>query len=230
MSIFRFSYLALILFTVSYPLFKSFEDKLKYHRKWKFLFPGIFISAAFFIIWDVVFTEMGIWNFNSSYILGITFLNLPIEEWLFFLVTPFACVFIYEVMNYFVKSDVWGKASKTITLVLVIVLLLLALFFHDRLYTFVVCSLLAIFLLFIQFALRAPFMGRFYVAWAVCTVPFLLVNGLLTYLPVVSYNSNAILNFRIFTIPLEDLFYGMLNFLQVLTIYELLQKNSPRKR
>src|ERR1700741_1031957 len=98
----HYTYLALILFTLSYPLFKSFEDKIRFASKWKFLFPGILASAAFFITWDILFTKYGIWSFNPDYVLGLFILRLPIEEWLFFIVVPFSCIFIYEVMNYFV--------------------------------------------------------------------------------------------------------------------------------
>lgn len=222
----HFTYLALILFTISYPLFKSFEDKLQYHKKWRFLFPGILLSGSFFICWDILFTQMGVWSFNNDYILGFKIAGLPMEEWLFFLVTPFSCLFIYEVMNYFVKKDVLGKAAPIISLLLIILLGAAAIYFHDRIYTLVVCSFLAVFLFIHQYMLRSAYLGRFYLAWAVCMLPFLIVNGILTYLPVVSYNSLAIMNLRIVSIPIEDLFYGMLNILQVLTVYEMLQKKK----
>lgn len=222
----HYTYFCLLLFTLSYPLFKSFEDKIQYHKNWKFLFPGILLSAAFFISWDILFTHLGVWHFNPDYIVGIFILNLPVEEWLFFLIVPFSCIFIYEVMNYFVKKDVWGSAARYINIVFIVLLSALAIIFHDRLYTVTVCSFLSIFLILHQYVFRSTYMGRFYVAYAVCIIPFLLVNGVLTALPVVSYSNPEILGLRIYSIPLEDLFYGMLNILQVLTVYEWLKKKS----
>ncbi len=216
----HFIYIALILFTISYPLFKSFEDKIRFSTKWKFLFPGILMSAVFFISWDIWFTHLGIWKFNPEYILGFYILNLPIEEWLFFLVVPFSCVFIYEVLNYFVKRDLLSNTKKAITILLSILLLLMAVYFHDRLYTFAVSLFLGIFLLLHQFIFRSVYLGRFYIAWAVCLLPFLIVNGVLTAMPVVIYNNPETLGIRIYTIPVEDVFYGMLNILQVITVYE----------
>jgi lycopene cyclase domain-containing protein len=227
----HFIYLGLILFTISYPLYKSFEDKVHFVSKWKYLFPGIITSGIFFIIWDILFVKMGMWQFNHDYILGIFIGNLPLEEWLFFLVTPFSCLFIYEVMNYFVKRDVLASSVKYINLALIVILALLAIFNTERTYTVVVCSFLAIFLAFHQFVIRSTYLGRFYIAWAVCIIPFLLVNGVLTAMPVVTYSNPNILPFRIYTIPLEDMFYGMLNILQVLTIYEWLRsRDVPSKQ
>lgn len=225
----HFIYCGLLLFTLSYPLFKSFEDKIQYHKKWKFLFSGICASATFFIIWDIWFTKIGIWKFNPDYVLGFYLSDLPIEEWLFFIIVPFSCVFIYEVMNYFVKKDVLGKYSKHITLSLILILSALTILYYDRLYTVVACSLLILFLLIHLFIIKASYLGRFYLAWAVCLLPFFIVNGVLTAMPVLIYNNDENMGIRIYTIPLEDMFYGMLNVLQVITIYEWLKSRNKLK-
>ncbi len=220
----HYIYLALILFTLSYPLYKSFEEKINYVSKWKFLFPAIISSAIFFIAWDIWFTKIGVWKFNPDYILGIYILNLPIEEWLFFIVIPFACIFIYEVMNYFVKKDVLKNYTPLITIVLVIFLVAFSVIYADRIYTFITFSLLAFFLLTHQYVIKSDYLGKFYLAWLICIIPFLIVNGVLTAMPVLIYNNAENMAIRIITIPLEDFFYGMLNILQVVTVYELLKK------
>lgn len=217
------TYAFLLLFTLSYPLFKSFEQKVAYHKKWKQLFPAIIVSAIVFIAWDVWFTGIGIWSFNPEYLLGIYILNLPLEEWLFFLIVPFSCVFIYEVMNYFVKREIPLLYSRIITALLVIFLLAAAFMNSDKLYTLITFTALAAFLILHQFVWRSSYLGRYYIAWLVCLLPFLIVNGVLTAMPVLIYNNLENINVRIYTIPLEDLFYGMLQFLLVITIYEYLK-------
>jgi len=48
----------------------------------------------------------------------------------------------------------------------------------------------------------------FWVFWIVVTVLMVVVNGYLTWRPIVIYNEAKMLGVRVFTIPLEDFFFG----------------------
>ena len=48
----------------------------------------------------------------------------------------------------------------------------------------------------------------FWVFWSVVTVLMIVVNGYLTWRPIVIYNEAKMLGIRVFTIPLEDFFFG----------------------
>ncbi|CAN5404387.1 hypothetical protein BH10BAC1_BH10BAC1_21260 [soil metagenome] len=220
----HYSYFIILAFTLSYPLFKSFEDKIQFYKKWNSLFPAIIISAILFIAWDIWFTKIGVWSFNPEYLTGFFLLVLPIEEWLFFFITPFSCVFIHEVMIYFVKKDIFANSVKYINTILALGLITTALINHTKIYTLLDFSLLGCFLLIHQYIFKSTYLGRFYLTWLVCMLPFLIVNGFLTYLPIVIYDNLYNLNIRIYCIPIEDLFYGMLNTLLVISIYEYLKQ------
>lgn len=222
----HYYYLLILAFTLSYPLFKSFESKIQFSKKWNALFPAIIITAILFIIWDIWFTKIGVWSFNADYVFGFFILGLPIEEWLFFLITPFSCVFIYEVLNYFIKKDVLKKFTLLISTVLILYLIAAASLNLDKLHTCITYFGLAFTIMLHQFAFKPSFLSRYYLTWFVCMIPFLIVNGLLTSLPIISYNSLHILNIRIYTIPIEDVFYGMLNLLLVISIYEFLKQRK----
>lgn len=230
----NYVYLGLHLFTISYPLAQSFEHRLQYYKQWKHLLPAIGITGAFFIAWDIYFAHLGVWSFNDQYLIGWRIAGLPMEEWLFFVTVPFACTFIYEVLNYFVKRDVLKPAVNIITWTLGVGLLLLAAWHHDKWYTGVKFGLTGAFLLGHWLVFKDKYLGRFYLAYLVSTLPFLLVNGVLTYLPVVSYNNAENLGIRIsdltgiafFNIPIEDTVYNLLLLTMIYTIYEYSKSKS----
>lgn len=222
----HFTYVFILAFTLSYPLYKSFESRVQFYKKWRFLFPALFISAIIFIAWDIWFADKSVWSFNRDYLLGFFIAGLPIEEWLFFFITPFSCVFIYEVLNYFVKKDIIAPYAKGISITLISALLILGIMNTSRMYTSITFITLALVLFVLQVILKSSYLPRFYLTWAVCMIPFLIVNGMLTAFPVIRYNELHILNVRIFTIPIEDVFYGMLNTLLVIAIYEYLKTKN----
>jgi len=216
-------YLSLHLFTISFPLIRSFEPRLHYAFKWKALFPAIFITATFFIIWDALFTRMDVWGFNEAYILGIKFFSLPIEEWLFFITVPFASVFIYESVYFFLPDIQSNLSTKLFSGAIAITLITISIINADKAYTHWSFLFASIFLVFVLMT-NAPWLGKFWIAYFIHLLPFILVNGVLTgsfiQEPVVKYNNNQNLGIRLFTIPIEDTVYALLLLLMNITFYE----------
>jgi lycopene cyclase domain-containing protein len=220
----RYLYIALDLFSVAFPFLASFDKRISFHRKWGGLFIGILFMGLVFLPWDVAFTARGVWGFNDRYLLGPRILGMPIEEWLFFLLIPYACMFLYEVMRYFVKRDVLGGVARPFSIALIVVLSVLGLFHLEKLYTAITFLGAAAYLAFVVFVLRPAWLGRFYIGYAISLVPFFLVNGILTGSiteePVVWYNNAENLGIRMGTVPIEDSMYLLLLLLMVTTFYE----------
>lgn len=220
----KYTYLALMGITLFFPLVLSFDKKVHYHTRWKAVFPAILPMFIVFIVWDVLFTRSDVWWFNREYVAGWFIAHLPVEEWLFFILVPFACVFIYDVMKHYFRI----KPSLTglyINLTLLVALLTLAFIYHDRTYTavnFITASLVIL----LQFALKThkSWLNLFFVSYLVCLIPFFLVNGILTRLPVVGYNNEENLALRVYTIPVEDFIYLFTLLLMTVTFYEFLLK------
>ncbi len=226
----KYLYLLLNLGSIAIPFAYSFESNIQFYKKWKALFLGTTITAAFFIIWDVWFAKIGIWGFNPNYLLGIDLFNLPLEEWLFFFCIPYACMFIYESMKHFVKRDVMRPFVKPFYGVVLVILLACVVIFYDNLYTTITFALTAILIALHLFVWKSAYLGRFLLAYLIALVPFLIVNGVLTGSfiedQVVWYNNDENLSIRIFTIPIEDTIYMMLMLLMNTTIYEKVLANS----
>lgn len=221
-------YLYINCFTILVPLLRSFESRVAYYKSFKELFTGIAITALFFLIWDALFTHYGIWGFNPRYLSGIAFAGLPLGEYLFFLTVPFSSVFIYRVMNYFIKEDLLSKRVKNVSNFLIFFSVALAIAHYSKWYSVITFSLLAV-LLYLHFKVwNTPWLSRFYLAFGVVLVPFFMVNGILTgsliQEEVVWYNNAENTGIRLGTIPFEDAFYGMLLILMVISFYEYFYK------
>jgi len=225
----KYLYLILLAFSLAYPLAQSFEHRIRYWKNWKYLFPATTVMMLLFIPWDIRFTRLGIWWFNDRYTTGVRFLDLPLEEWAFFLVVPYACLFIYEVLNYYIRKDLLAPVARPLMVLLSIALVAAAFVYRDRLYPLVTFSLTS-FALLLTALFNPVWKGRFLLAYLVCLLPFLLVNGALTGAlteqPVVNYNPAQITGYRIITIPVEDSIYNLLMLLMVVSVYEALRSST----
>ncbi len=221
-------YLIIDFFTVIIPLIFSFHPRLNFYKNFKAFFLANSIVAAVFIFWDFIFTEKGIWGFNPKYVTGIYFFNLPIEEILFFICIPFACVFTYHCLGLFFKLKMSKKVLTTIIGALCVSLFLSGLFFYDKAYTCVTFISLSLVLFLMAFIAKVEWLGRLLFIYPLLLIPFFIVNGVLTGTglqePVVWYNNNANMGVRIITIPFEDIFYGFLLILLNIYLYEIFKK------
>jgi len=230
----KYLYLTVDFLSFIFPFLFSFYPKAPFYKKWKYLFVSISITLIVFILWDILFTRLGIWGFNPDYITGIYFVNLPLEEVLFFICIPYACMFTYEALNYLILKDYLLPYHKIISSILIFILLILGLLNIFKAYTGTTFILLAFLLLFLVRRSKPTYMGRFYLSFLVIILPFLVVNGILTGSfienEVVWYNDQANLGMRIGTIPVEDVFYGLLMLLLNISIFEKLKTNDISKR
>lgn len=232
----KYVYIGVILFALSYPLAQSFEHRIKYATKWYALFPAILITALVFLVWDYWFTQIGVWEFNHRYVLGLFYFDLPLEEWLFFIVVPFASVFIYEVLIYFFPKDYFQPFGKPFVYVMVPFLLGFGILHFDKWYTSVNSIFGAAVLLIHFLVFNDRYLGRFLFAYLIHLIPFMLCNGILTggltEEPVVIYNNAENLGIRIWTVPIEDSIYSMSLLLMNISIFESIRSrrnNSSTK-
>ncbi|MBP6286610.1 MAG: lycopene cyclase domain-containing protein [Ferruginibacter sp.] len=219
----HYIYFLILAASFTGPLALSFDKKVAFYKNWKYLFPAMLFPALLYIAWDMYFTSKGVWSFNEAYITGINIINLPLEEVLFFLIVPYCCVFIYAcIRSYFPRLKEKRQADHFL-MGLAAGLIIAGAAYHDRYYTSWTFILNGAFI-FCIYLFRNYFKEfdalSFLISYAVCLIPFLIVNGFLTAIPVVLYNDAENLGIRIHTIPVEDVFYGMLLVLMNIVIYE----------
>lgn len=218
------AYFYLHLFTFLPVFALSFDRNVHYYRKWKALLPAILIVGGLFIAWDVFFTAKGVWSFNSRYLVGLHFLHLPVEEWLFFFTVPFACLFIYECLNFYLKRDLLVEVEKVLSPLMALGFPLIGLLYWGHLYTSTTFLLAGSFVGYHWLFLNGRYRSRFYLSYLIALFPFLIVNGVLTggytQAPIVIYNPEEYLGIRITSVPLDDAVYGFLLIFGVVTLFE----------
>jgi lycopene cyclase domain-containing protein len=219
----HYTYFIILAASLAGPLALSFDKKVAFYKKWKYVFLAMVLPALFYIIWDVYFTAIDVWQFNSKYIIGTKFFGLPVEEWLFFIVVPYCCTFIYECIRCYFPQLKNNKNADVLLKVLAVALFIIGVIFYSKIYTAYTFILLAVFIAII-YLFKNYFKSfdaiSFLVAFIICLIPFLIVNGFLTALPVLTYTNTENLGIRIYTIPFEDTFYGMLLILMNVVMYE----------
>ncbi|HER07784.1 MAG TPA: lycopene cyclase domain-containing protein [Bacteroides sp.] len=217
------TYFTLLGLSLLYPLAQSFEKRVYMHRKFQFILPGLLVTGSVYILWDIWFTKAGIWGFNHNFTRDFYLLGLPVEEWLFFMVVPYCCIFLYEVLRYFVKRFYHPDFSRVLIYVLLVLLIGSLPFVRHRTYTFTAFAFTS-FMLILQLYQKTykTWFSGFILTYLVSLIPFLVVNGVLTSIPVVWYDNAENLGIRIYTVPLEDFIYLMGLLLPSVNIYQLL--------
>lgn len=218
-------YLLINILIIIGPLALSFDKRVHFYKFWPKLFPAIFIVMVFFIVWDSLVTDRH-WFFNKNFTLPFRLINLPIGEWLFFITVPYACIFTWEVIAaYFTNID-W-KISRHIQILIAFIFMISGMaiiFFTGKEYTAIVCIVFGfVFLLDILLSTYLFCQSRTYIFSGLLLLMMFVFNGYLTARPIVLYHFQYQLNLKIFTIPIEDFFYGFALIFLILIIYKKLK-------
>ncbi len=228
----QYLYLAINLLCIGLPLFASVWFKGTFFKSWKALSVAILLPAILFVSWDELFTQLGIWGFNPRYHTGFRVGSLPVEEILFFVCIPFACLFTYHVFKSQSDRSLFFSKHELLSFFLAVALAISGIYYIDKAYTAITFLALSFFLAYLALKVRARFPGYFYVSFLAILFPFFIVNGVLTGSfieeEVVWYNDTAMLGLRLGTVPLEDIFYAMLLLLANVSVYEWRLQASPK--
>ncbi|HET8838840.1 MAG TPA: lycopene cyclase domain-containing protein, partial [Flavobacteriaceae bacterium] len=213
----QYTYILINFLTVVICFIFSFHPKIKFFKHFVAFIKAAALVAIPFILWDIWFTDMGVWWFNSDYTLGISLFGLPIEEWLFFICIPFACVFTFFCLNKFFDLSWTSAFNNTLVFISIIVCAVVALLHYGNTYTLVTAIALIATLIYLHFIVNAEWIGKASLVFFILMLGFFPVNGVLTGTglenPIVNYNPGEFLGIRMLSIPIEDAVYGYTQFL-----------------
>lgn len=227
-----YEYLLLNFMIIFFPFILSFEKKLKFYTRWRALGISYLTAGIFFMVWDVLATEAGHWEFNEKYVMGWKLLGLPIEEILFFVTVPYACLFTYESISYYIKEREI-PFNRWLFILSGVALFISGLFFNEQGYTLAVTIITGAVLLYLGIWCVNISRSRRYWTYIIITLAlFFLFNMILTFLPVVTYDprhiwgGNGKWNGRFYSIPIEDTLYNF----SMLTIFLLVYLKFRKER
>ena len=219
-------YLLLIVVTIFFPLVLSFDKRVHFYTQFKALFAAIIVIGSGFVAWDIWFTKMGIWGFNPEHLIGVKLFNLPIEEVLFFVVVPFACVFIHNVTSTYFPRKTDTSTAKNFTYLWIVGAFVLSIINFDHYYTVSATFLSGLTALFLL-KKTSYYISNIWRTFIIVVIPFLIINGALTgsftNTPVVWYNDAHNLGLRILTIPVDDLFYNFTLIIGIILLRDYFQ-------
>lgn len=219
-----YTYLLINISIISLPLILSFDKKVSFYRKFLNYLFSVSIVSTFFILWDIIAVERGDWSFNPEYLTGISILNLPVEEILFFITVPYGCIFIYETLLSYFKEKHF-ELNKYFLIAPAVLFFVVGILFINQAYTatvLFVCSAILIVPVLLNYKLIRS--NLFWIAIIVSYLPFFIFNYMLTSLPVVKYNPYAIWEIRLTTIPIEDFLYSFSMVYLWIVFYEYSKK------
>lgn len=217
-------YLWVNLLSISVPFLVSFHPRSKLYKDWGSLFLATFIAMTPYVIWDIIFTEKAFWGFNEAYLTGHFIFGLPVEEWLFFICIPYACVFMhYALLELNEKFILQEKLTKYISYFLILAFTIVLFFNFSKAYTSL-DMVFALVVLALVMKFNFKLLQHFYITFLFMLIPFLIVNGVLTGTgienEIVWYNDTENLAIRVLTIPIEDFVYAFSLLLLNLFLFE----------
>ncbi|KRO67245.1 MAG: lycopene cyclase [Cryomorphaceae bacterium BACL21 MAG-121220-bin10] len=225
-------YLWLNLGSLTVPFLFSFHPKIQFYKHWSTVFPGILVMMLIFIPWDIYFTQHGFWGFNPDYLTGISLWGLPLEEWLFFVCIPYACLFThYTIARLKPQWSLSQINAQRVFLILSSLLVISLWYGYTNWYTATSFSF-ALLVLGLTNNYNADLFRTFFVSFAIISVPFFMVNGVLTGSglpePVVWYNNSENFGLRLGTIPVEDTIYNLGMLLTIVLVSNWLEQRRKK--
>ena len=102
----------MLVFTLGGSIWLEVFLRVGVVRRFKRVILSILPTAVFFVVWDAYAISRGHWHFDNNQILGIFGpFDIPLEEFLFFLIVPLAALLTIEAVRTVKKQWEVGDES-----------------------------------------------------------------------------------------------------------------------
>lgn len=202
-------------------LLLSLLADVKPQRHPKRLVAGFVLVSLPFILWDFWAANAGHWDFNKSYVYGPWLFSVPLEEILFFITVPLACIYVWGVICKYSNSvrKISNQNLRAAFFLATLMSTLLLILYWQNGYTRSAIISFLVMLLLLLWRRDIANLPQFWAYQLATLALFLLANGMLTALPIITYGEGAIIGFKIGTIPIEDFIFNFALLNSWLVIY-----------
>lgn len=225
----KYLFLLIDLFNIPVAVIFSFLDKYSGGSGGKKFLSPVIISGTLFTLIGSYFTFLGVWQVSSNYTTGWHIGNLPVEEALYFFCIPFPLLFCFDYLTGRAKGPV--KRWRGVDLAFIFCLANAAVFFSHKIFGFFVFALLASLLIIAKVIARVKWLSKFYMTCLYSFFPLLVIDNLLigslSGKPIIIFNNLAIIGIRIYSVPVEMIFYNMVLILVNLLLYAHFTQKTP---
>ncbi|MEP7196795.1 MAG: lycopene cyclase domain-containing protein [Saprospiraceae bacterium] len=198
-------------------LFPFFSTRWSFYKAWTFPIVGV---SILFVIWDIIFSRLGVWGFNQEHLLGIGIINFPIEELLWFPIIGYCSLFIHALVA---KSKLKLRNYWWVIILIILTMIGFIGSYQDRFYT-AFSAWVVLITIWLFYALKMEdLFDKFFVSFGVILIPMILADGYLTGMftdqATVQYNPLEFSGIRLISIPIEDFFFGFA-FLAIIVLFK----------
>jgi lycopene cyclase domain-containing protein len=219
----KFAYISFILFITFAPVIGGLLYKKTRWWNFKSTMISLFIMALIFSIWDQIVTGKW-WVFNQKFILEIKIGNLPIEEILFFFSIPFACLLIWENLSQFKIKNSQIKNFNPAAMLAFLFICIGVVFLATRMeYSSIVSLILGIMILIDFIFQKLLAQKTTLIFFGIVVILTTIFNNFLTSLPILIYDNAYKTGFLFGTMPIEDVFYGLILIFGNISLYEYMK-------
>ncbi len=218
MSSIFFIFIALL---ISFIIFYLFRYPTNNAILLRYSITALFTTFPFITIWNIWFTQLGVWNYNAFYFSGIYIFQTPIESIIILGILPVAFICLHEwTKNKFQILHKIEAYHRFTTLLFSGIAASLLFWYHHKVFTGITLLLLLFNLLTHLIVIKRHYMNWLYFSILIVILPLFVSNIFLANVPIMLFKNSETIGFQILNIPVE-LFIFQISVLMLNTgVYE----------
>ena len=216
------SYLLLLTAVLVISLVLIFQAKAT--AFWKAILPAVFGTGAIFITSSLLLSGLKIVSYDLDAFVGGDSSGIPYEIIASAFVFPFAGIALYNFLNIRYPAQTYEKYSLALSNILMGLCIAMIFFAYSKWYPVFTFALVLIVLFLVEYKNKIRFMYRFYRAYLVALIAYLVVSVPFHYANMIRYNEVHTVKFRLIYVPFESYFYFFSMVLIGILLFEIFKK------